>query len=956
MALTKIPAGLLDKSAHVDFADNEKLRLGTSQDLLIYHNGSNSYIDDVGTGALNIRSNALFLEKPDGSEVMASFTADGSADLYHNNVKKFETTAAGATVTGNLAVSGNLTVSGTTTELDTANLNVTDKNITLNYHASSDTSSNAGGAGITIQDAVNASTDATILWDASNDEFDFSHKISIPTLNTGTITSTGNLSMAVDNSTIYLGGGLDLRIWHDGGHARLRNTTGNFNIQANDFHITDSSNTSVRFYVDHNGATALYYDGNNKLLTTNTGVNITGTLQADNLTMLDNEYIRLGNSNDLQIFCDGTNGFIRNHVSGGSIYNRAHTNWVVQTNASDGGADDAIKALRNGAVELYYDGVKKLETKSTGLTVAGGISTNSSIHINYSGNDGMGVDSGLKIQNDGNDWGAYIRKASAAQYGLRIDSAGSHAFAIYSAEGGSDLTFSVTGSNGNVTAGAIASSAIASTSTIVADGYLRTKNYLQLFEGSTQAGGIFKEKSIVGSGSSLDMCIFAESISGGGDMHFMTGGSSTKRLTVQSGGNSEFGVDSSVTVQGTHNEGGGLIDLKGTDTPAANKNLGALNFGNSSDRSLAMIRGVSTAADAAEMRFFTEASGGAVEQAMVISSSRKVGIGLAVPLAKLHIKDTGAPDAFRVENYNKGIVYNSVSGNGMYSEYQLVGTAKFRMGQANHLLSGASVNDFALQAAAGDLHISRGNNPGTRFKADGDVHIFQKMVVGTNINGNGDFGAARLYVDNPLNNNAGLRLAASHASFGAPMLHISTTRTANTGFQMILARSAGNNDTEFLVSGTGVVTADGSISGGGADYAEYFEWTDGNSSNEDRVGTSVVLVANKVRPATADDASSTIIGVVSGNAGMVGDSDIEGKWKGKYLRDDYARYLLDSDGDKRLNPDFVEGQAYVQRENRKEWDTIGLMGKLRINKGQQIGTNWIKMRDVSDTVEEWLVK
>ena len=42
--------------------------------------------------------------------------------------------------------------------------------------------------------------------------------------------------------------------------------------------------------------------------------------------------------------------------------------------------------------------------------------------------------------------------------------------------------------------------------------------------------------------------------------------------------------------------------------------------------------------------------------------------------------------------------------------------------------------------------------------------------------------------------------------------------------------------------------------------------------------------------------------------------------------------------------------------NEKEWDTVGLMGKLRLKKGQPTGTNWIKMRDISDTVEEWLVR
>jgi hypothetical protein len=77
-------------------------------------------------------------------------------------------------VVGNAIITGDLTVSGTTTTINTTNLNIEDKNITLNY-STGDSSSTADGAGITIQDAVNSTTDATILWDATNDKFDFSH-------------------------------------------------------------------------------------------------------------------------------------------------------------------------------------------------------------------------------------------------------------------------------------------------------------------------------------------------------------------------------------------------------------------------------------------------------------------------------------------------------------------------------------------------------------------------------------------------------------------------------------------------------------------------------------------------------------------------------------------------------------------------------------------------------------
>ena len=100
-----------------------------------------------------------------------------------------------------------LNVTGTTTTIDTATLQVQDKNIVINY-GSGDTSSTASGAGITIQDAVDASNDATLLWDASADEFDFSHTVTAPSLkSTGastfdsTLTSTGLL--LTENTSLY---------------------------------------------------------------------------------------------------------------------------------------------------------------------------------------------------------------------------------------------------------------------------------------------------------------------------------------------------------------------------------------------------------------------------------------------------------------------------------------------------------------------------------------------------------------------------------------------------------------------------------------------------------------------------------------------------------------------------------------------------------------------------------
>ena len=211
----------------IKLGDNVKVILGTGTDLQLYHDGSNSIIRDNGDGNLRLQTgNSVDFRNGSGSDLFFRSTLAGATTLYHNKVAKLATSSNGvditgaltttngitvgdgaadvlnavgviqlngteivdnsrnltninnATVGGNLAVTGNLTVSGTTTTLNTATLDVEDKNITLNF-GSGDTSSSANGAGITIQDAVDSSTDATILWNSTNDQFDFSHPITI---------------------------------------------------------------------------------------------------------------------------------------------------------------------------------------------------------------------------------------------------------------------------------------------------------------------------------------------------------------------------------------------------------------------------------------------------------------------------------------------------------------------------------------------------------------------------------------------------------------------------------------------------------------------------------------------------------------------------------------------------------------------------------------------------------
>ena len=89
-----------DKSANdLSFDDNAKLTFGASNDLSVYHDGSNTYIDESGTGALFIRSSRVSIHKYTG-ETMINATEDSAVSLYYDDSKKLETTTNGVVVGG----------------------------------------------------------------------------------------------------------------------------------------------------------------------------------------------------------------------------------------------------------------------------------------------------------------------------------------------------------------------------------------------------------------------------------------------------------------------------------------------------------------------------------------------------------------------------------------------------------------------------------------------------------------------------------------------------------------------------------------------------------------------------------------------------------------------------------------------------------------------------------------
>ena len=84
----------------VDFNDNVKIRLGTGNDLQLYHDSNHSYIDDAGTGNLRLRSGTLEITNLASNKTSAVFSSGGGQTLNFNNSAKFVTTNSGAIVTG----------------------------------------------------------------------------------------------------------------------------------------------------------------------------------------------------------------------------------------------------------------------------------------------------------------------------------------------------------------------------------------------------------------------------------------------------------------------------------------------------------------------------------------------------------------------------------------------------------------------------------------------------------------------------------------------------------------------------------------------------------------------------------------------------------------------------------------------------------------------------------------
>jgi len=228
----------------------------------------------------------------------------------------------------------------------------------------------------------------------------------------GDLQSNGNDVVFADNDKAIFGANTDLEVYSDGAssYVHSKKAGGYLRLKSEGGIVLQAGNSENVLFASQNGKTALYFDAAEKLETTSTGVAITGTLAATAITgdgsgltnlpaagianvvedtspqlgadlqtngndidFADNDKAIFGAGNDLQIYHDPSG-------AGHSYINETNVigNLIVQADSltlkrKDGNAENFIVCQANAAVDLYYDGAKKLETTTTGAKITGAV-------------------------------------------------------------------------------------------------------------------------------------------------------------------------------------------------------------------------------------------------------------------------------------------------------------------------------------------------------------------------------------------------------------------------------------------------------------------------------------------------------------------------------------------------------------------------------------------------------
>ena len=409
------------------FNDSVKARFGTGLDAYIQHDGTNTEIINA-TGNLNIKSTAtdgdISFYADDGSGgVTTYFYLDGGGVLtrFDKRLRMSDAVSFQLGSSGNFEmyhVTGNTTMDNFTGNLTIRN-SANDKDISFACDNGSggaaeyfrlDGSLASGGTVYTVFPDNSIATfgsgyDLQISHDASNsyishggtgdliienttDDKDIIFKSDdgsggvttyFACQGSGVETLFYKKARWADNVKAQFGGAGDLEIYHDGSNSYIVDAgTGDLlNYFSNEWKVIKYGSGEICIEATSDGAVDLYYDSSKKFETTAGGVSITGTLDSTGTISVtgannnikvgtDTGKLMVGAGNDLQIYHDGSDSYIADTGTGDL---RIDTSKLRIRNA--GGTETMMIATENGAVELYHDDSKKLETTSTGVAITG---------------------------------------------------------------------------------------------------------------------------------------------------------------------------------------------------------------------------------------------------------------------------------------------------------------------------------------------------------------------------------------------------------------------------------------------------------------------------------------------------------------------------------------------------------------------------------------------------------
>ena len=207
-------------------------------------------------------------------------------------------------------------------------------------------------------------------------------------------------------------------------------------------------------------------------------------------------------------------------------------------------------------------------------------------------------------------------------------------------------------------------------------------------------------------------------------------------------------------------------------------------------------------------------------------------------------------------------------------------------------------------------------------------------------------------------------LAYQHAQGHYNNTSLATAGTSSgtgTGTAFVIGNgSSSSASNAFRVNYNGAPYSKSALTTTGCDYAEFFEWEDGNEQAEDRRGYFVTIDGEKIKIANKGD---YILGIVSAMPSVIGNGDED--WLGRYTFDDFGAFVYeDFEYEEEIpetiekevvneetgetetiietiyntetktgqrykeNPDYDPTQKYIQRADRPEWDTVGMLGVL----------------------------